>query len=246
MCPITLTIVTATSVAMVQAMAAGAGIAASMAAATAAASAAATGAGMAGAVAAGAAASAAATATAAGVAGTAALTIGGAAGFGATGTALSGAAILGEAVAFAGLAKGVHEHKEAKRDARRMRKDAATAANIQRTNAANEAARATQAEAEQGSEDVKETARKQGRVHSLQNRSDVQIAALTREVEREQQSTKAASATRLEAVSSDVRAAYRNIQSNENRARREAQGPGTTGLALSLGSLALGSALEAA
>jgi hypothetical protein len=180
------------------------------------------------------------------------LSISGAAAFGATtgagigGTAITAGGVLAEVAAFVSIGQGVHQHKESKRRAHGARKVAAENAATARVQAGNEAQRAVMQEAELGAEEQKRSVRDKGIVANLQNRSDVQIAALTREVDRETQALEAAAELRLEAVSSDVRSAYRNIQANENSARREARGPSNFGLALSLGSTALGSALEAA
>ena len=247
MCPITLSIIAASTIAMAQAAAAGAGIAGSMAAASAAASAVTAGAAVPSAITIGVAAGGAAS----GAATTSAVAIGGAAAFG-SGTATAGGAtaigaagILTEAVAFASIGQAVHQNKEAKRRASGARRDAKLTADAQRNQAQDEAARATKISAEEGASAKIENARSQGIVHNLQNRGDVQVATLTREIEREQQSHEAAAATRLEAVQGDVRSAFNNIQANENRARREARSPSRLSLALSIGSTALGSALTA-
>lgn len=244
MCPITLSIIAASTIAFAQAAAAGAGIAAAASAAAAAASAVTAGATTAAAIGVGAGVAAGAT-TATGI--TTAVTVGATIGAVTPGaTAITAAGLLTEAVAFASIGQGVHQNKEAKRRAKDARKDASQTAAAQRNTASDQAARATKIEAEAGASEKIRGERNKGIIHNLQNRGDVQIAVLTREIEREQQGHEAAAATRLEAVQGDVRSAFRNIQANENRARREARAPSNLSFALSLGSTALGSALKTA
>jgi len=246
MCPITMSIVAASTIAFAQAAAAGAGLAAAASAASAAAGAVTAGATVSAALTVGAGVASGAVTTAT----TSAFAVGGVVGAATPGATAGGAfttgALLTEAVAFASIGQGVHQNKEAKRRAAGARKDASDLAKSQRGQAANEAARAVRAEAEIGAESKIEEAEAQGVVHNLQNRSDVQVATLSRQVEREQQGRETAASTRLEAVQGDVRSAFNNIQINENRARREAKDPSNLGLALSLGSTALGSALKTA
>lgn len=250
MCPITLTTITTTMIAFANAMAAGSGIAAAGAAGAAAGGAAISGAGFSAALAAGAGASgvtisgAAAAGTAAAVA---APTAASAASAGTAATAgLTATTVLGEVAALASLATSLQQHSAGKKRAKDARKIFKANARVERNQAADEAVRAGAAEAEEAAATTIERAQSQGVIHNLQNRSDVQIAALTREIEREAQTHDAAVATRLEAISGDVRSAYKVIEANANAARRGARDPSGLALALNIGSNAVSSYLNAA
>ena len=256
MCPITLSIIAASTTAAISAAAAGGGVAGAAAAASAAAAAAATGAGVSAATTIGIAAGAASVGTAtAATAGTAAAlsTAGVAGGLGVgTGTGLAGTAVtagglLTEVAAFVSIGQGIHQNNEAKKRVRVAKQSAEDVANAKFGTARDQAARAVREEQEQGAADVIADARAQGVVHNLQNRSDLQVAALSREVDRESQSNKAALQLRLEAISGSVRDAYQNVSINRASAFAAAgKDPGNVGLALSLGSTALGSITRAA
>jgi hypothetical protein len=254
MCPITLTIVAASVTASMTALGTGAGIAAAATAGIAAGSAAATGAGLGAAIAVGTAATAASVAGA----GTAALTIGGAvafgtaatatvggsvagAGVGIMGTALTASSILAEVVAIVGVAQTVHQHQQAKGDAKMARDHADSVAKHERANTRDEQMREMRKEAEKGVADKIQHAKDVGTMQNAQNRSNRQIAALIREVDREAMSNENALKTRVEAVNAEARGNYRNIALNQRNAYDANRGPSDNALYINLGTSALGS-----
>jgi hypothetical protein len=251
MCPITLTIITAATLTTMSTLATGAGIAAAATAGLAAGSAAATGVGLGAAIGVG---TAAAGAAAAG-AGTAALTIGGAVGFGVAagagtagggvagiaGTALTTSAILTEVVALVGVAQTVHQHQQAKSDAKMARDHADSVAKHERANTRDEQMREMRKEAEKGVANKIKTAKDVGTMQNAQNRSNRQIATLIREVDREAMSNENALRTRVEAVNAEARGNYRNIALNQRTAYDANRGPSDNSLYINLGTSALGS-----
>jgi hypothetical protein len=253
MCPITLTIVAASVSASMAAMATGAGVAAAATAGIAAGSAAAAGAGLGVAVGTGAAAAA---ATVAG-AGTAALTIGGAAAFGASAAAAGGAAagagagIAGTAVtvasigvelaAFASIGQGIHSHNEAVELAEDQEMSALRTADVEESNAYDEAVRENRTLAEEGAIIEIQQARDRGKASNVMNRSDMQVASLLREADREAQSSEAALSTKAQNVRSSLRSEHRAIKQRRNQTLGSIDKPSKGSLALGLGTTAVSS-----
>jgi hypothetical protein len=235
------------------AMASGAGIAAAATAGIAAGSAAATGAGLGVAVGVGATAAAASVAGA----GTAALTIGGAAAFGAAATAAggsavgAGASIAGTAVtvasigvelaAFASIGQGIHSHKEAVQLANEQEDAALLTADIEEGEAFNEAVRENRTLAEEGAIIEIQQARDRGKASNVMNRSDMQVASLLREADREAQTSEAALATKTQNVRSSLRSEHRAIKARRNATLGSIDKPSKGSLALGLGTTAVSS-----
>jgi hypothetical protein len=253
MCPITLTIIISTTVTLATSIASGAGIAAAATAAVAAGSAAATGAGLGAAIGVGAAAAGAATAGA----GTAALTIGGAvafgtaataaggtvagAGAGIAGTAMTVASIGVELAAFASIGQGIHSHNEAVALAKDQEESALMTADIEKGDAFNEAVQENRVLAEEGAIIEIQQARDRGKASNLMNRSDMQVASLLREADREAQTSEAALATKTQNVRSSLRGSYRSINIARNERLGSIKKPSKGSLALGLGTTAVSS-----
>ena len=212
-------------------------------AATAAGSAAATGAGLGAAVGVGTAAAAASI----GGAGTAALTIGGAAAFGATagagvgGSALTVGAIAAEVLALVGVASSVYSYKQEQKDAAQARRTARDVASMESAQAGDEASRQMRVLAEEKAGAVIKNAAMRGEAKNLLNRGSMQIAALTREVDRTTQQATSLIDTRIKALEADRVKQIGRANFKMATAFKQNKGPSKLSLGLSLGSSLVGS-----
>jgi hypothetical protein len=111
----------------------------------------------------------------------------------------------------------------------------------ERANTRDEQMREMRKEAEAGVQDKIKRAQDAGSVQNLQNRSNSQIAALIREVDREAMSNEMALKTRVEAVNAEARGNYRRIGFNQQATYDANRGPSKNSLYINLGTSALGS-----
>jgi hypothetical protein len=154
---------------------------------------------------------------------------------------LTGAAALMEVVAIVGVAQSIHQHQQAKGQAREARVASDTAAKFDRASTRDEQMREMRVEAEKGVQDKIKHAQSRGTAQNAQNRGDLQIAALLREVDREAMSNEMALKTRVEAVNAEARTNYRNIALNQKGVYDANRGPSDSSLYINLGTAALGS-----
>jgi hypothetical protein len=161
-------------------------------------------------------------------------------GTGLMGTGLTATSVLGEVAAFVGMGQSIHQHQKQKAEAKSARIDAEHKAGAETAQAADQATRAQMEIAEEKAGTAVAEQQQRGVVGNLMNRSDMQIARLQAEVDRDANRAQAVTDTKAATVRSDQRIAYRNIDMNRRHAYSQIKDPSKLGLALQLGSSAIG------
>jgi hypothetical protein len=126
-----------------------------------------------------------------------------------------------------------------KKQAKIQRKNAERTAQTQRMVARNQAGRVAREQAETNVANTTEAARQRGVVYAAENRGGRQLAALVRQVDREEQANRTAIDMRLASANGNVRDAYANIGTAEANAFRSNPGPQAleyTNMGLTIGS----------
>lgn len=139
-----------------------------------------------------------------------------------------------------GIAGAVYSYEKDKTESKKARKQANMTATAEVDQAYNEASRKQRVMAEEHTTDKFKSARLQGEVSNLQNRGSMQIAALTREVDRGKQQADSAMQAKLKGLSADVKQQTHRALLKEQHTLAANRGPGGGSLALGIGTAIVG------
>lgn len=139
-----------------------------------------------------------------------------------------------------GIAGAVYSYEKEKTESRKARKQASMTATAEVDQAYNEASRKQRVMAQEHTLDKFKSARLQGEVSNLQNRGSMQIAALTREVDRGKQQADSVMQAKLKGLSADVKQQTHKALLKEQHTLAANRGPSGGSLALGIGTAVVG------